>query len=421
MKKDFVSTVFTKNKLTCSGCGACAQICKHKAITMEEDFEGFLYPNVDSNRCTRCGLCDTICPEVNSHHENIFDKRIAYFVCTDIKEYYKKSATIGICTMLSDEMLNKGGNVYGAELDEKDWRVNHVCITDISDRERIRNSKYVQSNTKDTYFRVLLDLKEGKQVLFIGTPCQIAGLKSFLRKDYENLLTVDLICHGTFSYKLLQKEIDYWQNKLHGKINNFRFRSKRIYPWNKGGIVNFDITNKKGRTKHIERHGSCSPTYRCYAYSGDGVNYNLRPSCYNCSFRAIGRYGDLTVGDAWFIKKQGFYNDCKNGISLLFCNTPKGIRAIDNIRHLIDIEAVAYEQAFVQPALLPANREIPEERNYLYANLDKVDYGALIESVLSVNFQDIETKFKRKERVAKIKKLVKRIVFHSKWNNKNGY
>ena len=163
--------------------------------------------------------------------------------------------------------------------------------------------------------------------LYIGTPCQIAGLKAFLRKPYETLLTIDIVCHGVFSSKLVALEVEYWENLFNGKLSNLRFRSKRFFPWFMGGVVNFDITDSKGKTVHVERHAKSSPTYRCFAYSGDGYSYNIRPSCYSCPFRGKGRYGDLTVGDAWGLNKKypqlfTSYN-MRNGVSILICNTMK--------------------------------------------------------------------------------------------------
>lgn len=420
-KQEFVSSIFTKNKNLCSGCGACMQICKHKAISMQEDSEGFLYPCLNESLCIKCGLCDKICPEVNDHQENKDANSRIYLAKTNLKRYYKKSATIGVCTMLTELILKKNGLVYGVELDEAKWKAKHISISDISQYNRIRNSKYIQSDTQSTYPEVLSKLKCGDLILYIGTPCQIAGLKAYLRKEYDNLFTIDLICHGTYSYKLLRKEVEYWQNKYKGNIQNFRFRSKRKHSWLKGGVINFDVITTKGKKCHIEHHGSCSPTYRCYAYSEDGRFYNLRPSCYQCPFREKGRYGDITVGDAWLLKNPGVYRNCKNGISLVMANTSKGGQLLEEIRDLIDTTQISMEQAFVQPALLPTHREIPAERNYLYDNLDKMNYGNLVESILNVNFEELNAeflkKYRKEKRIKIIKEIIKKCILYGWWHN----
>lgn len=416
----FISTVFTQNKNLCSGCGACMQICKHRAITMQEDSEGFLYPHLEKSLCIECGLCDKICPEVNNHQENTYDNRKAFLIRSKLKKYYQQSATVGVCTMLTELMLKKSGNVYGVELDESLWKARHICISDVSQYNRIRNSKYIQSDTKTTFTEVLSKLKCGEYILYIGTPCQIAGLKSFLRKDYDNLLTIDLICHGTYSYKLLHKEVEYWQNKYKGKIKNFRFRSKRNHSWLKGGIINFDVITPKGEKYHVEHHGSCSPTYRCYAYSGDGINYNLRPSCYQCPFRGQGRYGDITVGDAWLLSIPGIYKNSENGISLVLINTNKGKHFFQEIQKLVNITPISSEEAFVQPALLPTFREIPEKRDYLYNHLDNIEYGALVESILHVNFDklinEFEKNYRKERKITVIKKVIKKCILYDWWH-----
>ena len=301
---DFKSSVFTCNKLNCSGCGACAQICSKHAIDMVEDNEGFLFPILNQEKCVQCGLCDKICPKVNSHQSNVGEYKQCFAATNKDNDYSRMSATIGACTMMAEYVLSIGGYVFGVILDEDEWKAKHRCIDNYSLLQEARNSKYIQSDTGSTYSLAKQLLNKDKTVLYIGTPCQIAGLKAFLQKEYKKLYTIDLICHGVYSYRLLQKEVDYWSCKFNrGKVSNFRFRSKEKYPWIYGGVINFDISNNKSYA-HIEIHGSCSPLYRCYAYSEDGINYTLRESCYSCQFRDTNRFGDITIGDAWGISKK---------------------------------------------------------------------------------------------------------------------
>ena len=293
--------------------------------------------------------------------------------------------------MLAHHTVENGGVVFGVFFDEKEWKARHICVNTKEGVELIRNSKYVQSDSNSSFSDVKSFLQKGIQVLYVGTPCQIAGLKSFLGREYERLLTIDLICHGVYSYKLIQKEIDYWEKKLNGKITNFKFRSKEKYPWTKGGIINFDL-RKKHRSKHYEIPGQYSPTYRCYAYHGDGRFYNLRESCYSCHFREKKRYGDLTVGDAWCIERENFFSFNKekkaNGISLVISNSPKGQVALNGLMGFFDnVIEIPNEEAFVQPALLFANREIPTARYLLYDNLESEDYGELIKRLLGFDFE----------------------------------
>lgn len=405
---------FKQNKKLCSGCGACAQACSHKALTMQPDEEGFLYPILDEEKCIQCGLCDVICPMIGENHqENMNPESSAYLVTAKDRDLALNSATVGLCTYLSKDCIQDDGVSFGVVLNESEWKANHVCADNANMVEKMRNSKYLQSETRDTYSEVRSLLKDKKSVLYVGTPCQIAGLKAFLRKPYEQLLTIDIVCHGVFSSNLVALEVAYWENLFKGKLSNLQFRSKRFFPWFMGGVVNFDITDSKGKTIHVERHAKSSPTYRCFAYSGDGCSYNIRPSCYSCPFRGKGRYGDLTVGDAWGVNKaypQLFtsYN-IRNGVSVLLCNTKKGVNASNKLNASYDLYAIPAESAFAQPALLPTGRNIPAKRKVIYANNNK-PYGQLVEELFNVNLEHENRKAKWQLAKMQIKSVIKRIL-----------
>lgn len=405
---------FKQDKKLCSGCGACAQACSHQALKMQPNSEGFLYPILDEEKCIQCGLCDVICPMISKNHqENINFNGSAFLITSKNEKFGFNSATVGLCTYLSLEYIQNKGVSFGAVLNESEWKAKHICANNANMVEKTRNSKYLQSETRDTYSKVKSLLKDKINVLYIGTPCQIAGLKAFLRKPYEQLLTVDIVCHGVFSPKLIPLEVEYWEKLFNGKLSNLRFRSKRFFPWVMGGVVNFDITDSKGRTRHIERHAKSSPTYRCFAYSGDGCSYNIRPSCYSCPFRGRGRYGDLTVGDAWgLIKKhpQIFtsYN-MRNGVSILLCNTKKGMSLSNKLDTLYNSYEVSIESVFAQPALLPTNRHIPTKRKIIYEN-SNLPYGQLVEELFNVNLVHENRKAKWQLVKMQIKSIIKRIL-----------
>lgn len=387
MKQSFL---ISGEKRNCCGCGACGQICTHDAITMQEDSEGFLFPHIDQSICVHCGLCHKVCPyNVDKSNNCSSFEQECLAVTSPHTEYAMKSATIGLSTMIAEKMVEQGHVVFGVKLDEQTWHASHIACHNMDDIESIRNSKYIQSHTLNTYRQTRELLNKGDQVLYIGTPCQIAGLKGFLLRSYDNLYTIDIICHGVYSYKLLKEEVSYWEKKFRGKISNFKFRSKKIYPWILGGVINFDVRRKNGKIKHVERHGSCSPTYRCYAYSGDEICYNLRESCYNCNFRSHQRYGDLTIGDAWGnMDKYGLTKNgnLKYGISLLLINSLNGMTLYQRVREKCWDIKIAHNDAFSQPALLKSCREIPPARYLIYKNIGRTEYGHLIESLLNVNF-----------------------------------
>ena len=410
------SFLFNSEKTLCCGCSACASVCAHQAISMQEDAEGFLYPIINQDQCVGCGLCEQTCPMVGDHHANTGIGQKSYLAISDHEEHYAKSATIGICSLLTKLFIEQGGWVYGVALDETDWKTYHICITDDAGLERIRNSKYIQSNPLNSFAETRKLLKQGQKVLYIGTPCQIAGLKAYLHHDFENLLTIDLICHGTYSYKLIRKEVDYWEHRLHGKISNFKFRSKK----RSGGVINFDLKKSSG-TKHYEFYGPYSPTYRCYAYNGDGINYNLRTSCYTCPFRERGRYGDITVGDAWFIDASKFLNtiiDWKKGVSHFFGNTTKGNEYIHQILPVLKWIEIPLEESFKQPAVLPSFREIPIEREQIYHAIDSdEDYGQIVKRLLHTDIEKLYDEDLRKQRKTEMKNFVKKVLLIDKYKN----
>lgn len=384
---------------------------------MQPDEDGFLYPVMDADKCVQCRLCDSRCPEVKDYSNNEPDQH-CFIATTDKKQYYKESASIGICTMLSDYIVSNGGIVYGAYLDEKDWTVYHIGVSNKDGVQKIRNSKYVQSDTRNTYYEVKEHLKNAKKVLYIGTPCQIAGLKAFINRNYDNLYTVDLVCHGVASPKFMPLEIGYWKRLFGDSLCNFRFRSKRVYTLTNGGMVNFDISIE-GKTKHIERFAASSPTYHCFAYSGDGKNHNLRLSCYDCPFKAQSRYADITVGDPWFIKEhviKKYSLKSHNTIrSLYSANTPKGVHLISKISSMLYQREYTFEESFVQPAVKFVKRPVPPTRKEIYSRLENEDYGKMVESIFHCNLEQEHNKFVKDYHIRKIKGIIKHIIGYYRW------
>lgn len=413
MKKELKCYIFNHNKFSCSGCGACAAVCKHDAINMVPDNEGFLFPVLDEQRCVRCGLCDKTCQYVNGGKSNSNEEQHAYIATTHNKKYYKESASIGLCTMLSEYIVEQGGVVFGAFLDEKTWSIYHISVSDISGIEKIRNSKYAQSSIYKIYGELKQFLLDGKTVLFIGTPCQIAGIKSFLHRPFVNLYTIDLICHGVFSPQLLPLEIKYWKENFRASISNFKFRSKRRFPLINGGMVNFDV-EKEGKKQHVERYAGASPSYRCYAYSGDDKSYNIRLSCYQCPFKAHSRYADITVGDPWAIPDNIISDtnlNSQNTIRTLYTtNTIKGETLISKVRNHLEEKEFPVEQVFCQPALNYHQREVPFLRKTLFNSINNKEYGKLVEELLDCNLDKSHRDFVMSYRMLALKIFIKRIL-----------
>ena len=416
----------SQDRKDCTGCSACENVCGVSAISLKEDSEGFLYPEIDSDKCVGCNMCQKVCPVANSYSNALYDNKKAYIGVTKHTEYSKSSATIGVCTMISESIIKQGGVVYGCWLDETNWMPKHMRVDNLKDLELIRNSKYAQSRMGGLFAEIKTLLKEGTLVLFIGTPCQVAGLRSFLRKDYQTLYTIDLICHGVFSYKLLQQEVKYWEKKFGAKLRNYKFRSKQKYPYSMGGVVNFDLYDNDTFLKHIERYAAYSPVYRLYAYSPDRIWYNLRPSCYSCSFRNKERVGDLTVGDPHGVSPscQGDLADYKwsvKGKTLLLANTSKGEKLLKDIDELTILKDIPMQEAFVQQALKPESLEIPKERSSFYDCIKQDNLGDKVESFYKIDLEKENRKFERrwKKRTLKgrIKRAIKKVIFYKFWKN----
>lgn len=214
----------------CSGCTACEQVCNIHAITMQPDKEGFFYPVKNLDKCTNCGLCEQVCKFTNPFYS--LEKPLVFAAyMKDIQER-KKSSSGGTFYAIAKDIINNGGVVFGAVMDEN-LNVHHSCAQTIDELQALRGSKYVQSDLQDCYSKIKGFLKSSRLVYFTGTPCQVAGLKGYLRKDYPTLLTSDLVCHGVPSQSLFDKHIEYLKNKYSSSnISNYQFRNNEAW----GGV-----------------------------------------------------------------------------------------------------------------------------------------------------------------------------------------
>ena len=320
------------DKSQCCGCTACVSICPKQCITMREDEEGFLYPVVDSSHCIDCNLCKKVCPEL--YPKEMREPLHVYAAKHKNEQVRLASSSGGIFTLLAEKIIDEGGVVFGVRFNNN-WDVIHDYTETMEGLAVFRGSKYVQSYMGDCYLKAKSFLEQGRKVMFTGTPCQIAGLKNFLRKDYDNLLTVDVVCHGVPSPKVWQVYLDEIARKG-GKnsvlshpivekteINHIDFRSKSI-GWKK---FSFALTLSKATADGEKNTVLLSSVFTENLYMNVFLsNLSLRLSCYACPAKAGKSGSDITIADFWGIEDvlPDFEDD--KGISLVLSYSEKGGR-----------------------------------------------------------------------------------------------
>jgi len=298
------------DKTDCCGCGACAQICPKCCISMRADSEGFLYPYVDTENCIECGLCRQVCPVLRqSERKKTPEIYAAYALNEEIRE---DSSSGGIFSLLANFVLEAHGVVFGAAFDD-DFSVHHIKVESTADMHKLRGSKYLQSCIDNTYAEARSFLEAGRMVLFSGVGCQIAGLKAYLKKDYTNLYTVDVLCHGVPSPKLWQHYLREQKNNYGAEIVQISFRKK-----NTGWKTYSEEQIFQSGEKYSRMHSEDS-FIQCFLR-----DVCLRPSCYSCKFREGQSGADLTLGDAWGIQNWMPELDDDRGTSIVLVNSEKG-------------------------------------------------------------------------------------------------
>lgn len=359
-----------KRKEDCCGCNACGDICPKDAISYHTDNEGFWYPQIDKSKCINCGLCNKVCPietECKSRKNNI-SKPECYATEHKSIEVIFNSTTGGMFTALAECMYAQKGYVGGA-IHNDDFSVSHFISNNRNDLLKLRRSKDLQSNAEGFHKKVKTLLDQGENVLACGVPCQIAGLLNYLGKDYDNLITVDLICAGVNSPKVWRKYLDYIEDMNNSKIVWTENKSKE-YGWNKltqkfvfeNGEEYFD-TDKTSLFTHgyIVSHLYC------------------RPSCYECNFKGFPRIADITIGDFWGITKHTNNHSSNMGTNLVMINSDKGKTYFDKIKKRVNYEQTPIEWAISgNPALLNSISKLSDKREAFFHDLDKMPFDELI-------------------------------------------
>lgn len=361
------------NKSKCCGCTACVSICPKQCITMREDEEGFLYPMVDSSLCIDCNLCKKICPELHSKERR--EPLNVYAAKHKNEQVRLASSSGGIFTLLAERIIDENGVVFGARFNSN-WNVIHDYAETKKGLTAFRGSKYVQSYMGNCYQKVKFFLQQGRKVMFTGTPCQIAGLKNYLRKDYDNLLTVDVVCHGVPSPKVWRIYLNEIARKggknsvlFHPisekqEIKSINFRSKST-GWKK---YSFALTLSETTADGEKNTVLLSSIFTENPYMNAFLsNLSLRPSCYDCPAKSGKSGSDITIADFWGIEEVLPEFDDDKGISLILSYTEKGIYWLKGLN--CEYTKVDYQTAQKNNPFISTSVAKPINRNFFFHQL----------------------------------------------------
>ena len=340
----------------CTGCMSCKQICPHNAIESDVE-EGFVYPLINEEKCAKCGLCVKACPVLNVKglkgecHENKQFCFAAYCKDNDVR---MNSSSGGTFSVLAEVILSLGGVVFGAAWD-KNMNLMHQSVDKIANLDRLRRSKYVQSDTAETFKEVKSFLNADRKVLYCGTPCQIAGLKSFLGgKNFDNLITVDVLCQGVPSPWAFQKYLKEIEKEKELKIEDCNFRTKK-YGWRCGLSLLMISGKKNGKNESMKLTLSDNSFYRAFIRE-----YFMRPSCYNCLFKNTtkGYYSDITIADFWRIGTNIplKISNYEEGVSAIVLNTKKGELFLNNCVQRLELIERTWEEFSTNGGLRSSNK-----------------------------------------------------------------
>lgn len=369
------------DKFNCCGCTACAAICPKSCISMKEDNEGFLYPTVDKEACVNCGACDRVCPILNNVPEKPFEQK-AYIVQHKDSQILRESTAGGAFTAIAKYTINNGGVVFGVAYDDN-FKVHHTLITKIDDIARFRNSKYVQSDVGNTYKQAKIYLDSGKIVCYSGTPCQIEGLKKYLKKDFDNLITVDVVCRAVPSPGIWKKYITM-MNEKHGQISSVRFRDKTLgYQYS-----TMEIKDSDGKTY---RDGiEAQPWLRMF-FSG----MIIRPSCSDCKFRSRYRRSDFTIWDCFNIYSIDKSFNENIGTTRVLLHTQKAEHIFDRVKDDFIYKEISAETAVNGVREMQKSPELNSRRDEFFKDVNKLPMDNLLKKYFP---RTVKVRIKRSSR-----------------------
>lgn len=355
------------SKDQCTGCMACYNVCKHNAISIEKDVEGFSTPRINDEKCLKCGQCQSVCPVMNPLQPKDYIQH-GYACWNKNKKIVKNSSSGGLFTSLAETIISEGGTIIGAAYDDH-LVVRHTIAKNFEELEKLKFSKYVQSEIGLIYKDIKELLIKGEKVLFVGTPCQVAGLVKFLQKDYDNLITADFVCHGVPSPLIFQEYKKWLENKYKSTLISFTFRDKR-WSWMS---YNTKATFQNGKTYY----GTWFKDKYLRLFLGELIS---RKSCYHCNYCNMNRPGDITIADFWGLKfKSGEtanYND--TGISLALINSNKGKLIFEKSKVSLFHYNRSYNEIKNSQRSFTSPWDEPLERNQFWKDFQSMDFNSVL-------------------------------------------
>lgn len=407
-----------KDQKQCCGCSACVQKCPKHCISIKEDNEGFLYPIVEKDYCIDCGLCEKVCPVLNQGEKR---QPIKVFAAKNKNEEIRlQSSSGGFFTLLAEAIIKEGGVVFGARFDDN-WEVRHDYAETIEGLDVFRGSKYLQSRVENSYQKTEVFLKQGRKVLFTGTPCQIAGLKCFLGKEYDNLLTIDFVCHGVPSPGVWRRYLDetivhICENnsfssdpflKENVQIESISFRDKSTGWKTYSFSITASATTRSGRRNIL----SNSEVFSKNTFmKGFLANLYLRPSCYACPAKCGKSGSEITIGDLWGAPSIIGYEDDDRGTSLVIVNKNISYPKEDLCLWLKEID---YASAIAYNPCIEKSVNINHKRKQFYSSFQTTYSLTKIVNKLT-RVSSYEKCIRLLKRVIK---CVLRIINESRYNN----
>lgn len=342
----------------CCGCSACQEICGHGAIKMTTDIDGFIMPEVIEDKCVECGLCEKVCPIRHPQKALAENEGESYAAVNDNKKELLSSSSGGIFSAIANYVLERNGLVYGAAFDDR-MQLHHISIDSKGALFRLRGSKYLQSSIGTVYKEIRKELRNGRLVYFTGTGCQVAGLKCFLMKDYENLICSDILCHGTPNQKIFDSVITQLEKKYDGTVIDYKFRDKNIFGW---GCSNSTCRIKtKNGLKKINFDSIMTSYYN--AFISGCMN---REVCYKCPFACERRCGDISLGDFWGVQNYITIRNRRDGVSAILINTPRGKRILNEISNELNLIPARLKDIAVINETLHHPTPRPDYRNTFF-------------------------------------------------------